>query len=922
MAAPIIIETDLKPISTKETTDRVKREFKSAFEQIAAESQKAAQQIQGSLGAAGSAAQKFGSDFKNSLGGLSSLLGPAGILGAITAVGAGLFGLAKQAGEFSNKVAELSAKTGLTTETLSGLDVILRENNSSLDSFSRSFTFFQRQLGEAQAGNKKTAEEFRKLGIDIKATSEDALRQVIVRYQQLPNEAQKAAFAQRVFGKSGSELQQTLGELGGDLDGTIKLLRDLGLIVTPKATEEGKRFDAQMERLGRTAEGLKLQIGNAVLPFFNSFIEGAQNALDALRQFTTSDAFNLLLSGGNLAKIGTDLALSRVQRGIVPPVPIKESDVNKSLPSDLLRTGERKERLSELDQLDKQYRKLVESTNQLSQSDSALFDLTVKLKVEELERARAMEKVNLEFERRVGIVRLPDANADRRVVFADEQINPDLIKGLPKVVNDVLVPLPPIKRELSEMERFMEGFARATFTAADAFEDFGRNVANAFSSAQGLLSGLSRAVKQFFSDLVGAALQSTVKSAFASIFGGGNGGGGIFGSIFGGGGSGISVPGSASARTPPFIPNLFGGFGGGSAATVGGRSIPTLGLPGASAAGPGGTGGFFGNLSRSGALPLLGASFGAGFGGSSILGNIAGGIGGGLLGIGLTAAPTSGALAGLAPLFSNPITAIAGGALLVGSIFLGKAKQRGKDEQVAGDLERQAYQAIVKINDLVNTDQIVGADQARSAFESQVLNPFQQEISTLKTKSVVQSRLNNTVPNLRRDFENLVINQSIAAQQQRIANEQRRQQDDLDRQQRNAAAFARQIPEFARGGIVPGRDLGYDSVTAMLRPGELVLTAGQQSVVKALAGGNIFNAAGVPGSGQQIGNAQAFAGGGTVQRVSPRHDDATVVIENLTIGFGMSNNDARQIFVTGGMTEDGKKVIVNRIKTAQVNREL
>jgi len=88
----------------------------------------------------------------------------------------------------------------------------------------------------------------------------------------------------------------------------------------------------------------------------------------------------------------------------------------------------------------------------------------------------------------------------------------------------------------------------------------------------------------------------------------------------------------------------------------------------------------------------------------------------------------------------------------------------------------------------------------------------------LKTESVRRSRLTNQFADLNRVYNDIILPQ-IAAQEARkaagIAQQARLQQ--------NALVFSKLIPEFASGGIVPGVDRGFDSIRALLRPGEMVL---------------------------------------------------------------------------------------------------
>ncbi|HKX32103.1 MAG TPA: hypothetical protein VJ302_30735 [Blastocatellia bacterium] len=501
--------------------------------------------------------------------------------------------------------------------------------------------------------------------------------------------------------------------------------------------------------------------------------------------------------------------------------------------------------------------------------------------------------------------------------------------------------------ELDNTQRFMKGFGSATETVGDAFERLGQNVGQALSSTTNLLGNLGNAVKRFFADLVGSALQNAGRSVLGAIFGQGQVGGGSSAgggaSILGGiGGILGGSAGGVSPRTPNFNPNAFAG-GGAATAAVGGFGGLTGGflqlgsllgggisVPGSTSAGSvssgsqaildrlrkdgiisGGLSGLFSNLTKgigfglpkggairgglASALPLFGVGLGSSLGGGGF-GSILGGIGGGLLGIGATAAPGFLGTGLLAGLFSNPITAAIGAALLPTAFLVGRARQRRADEKTSGDSLQRAIDAIGALRDQVRSDAVDGKD-AFSIFNNDILQAFKVEVSQLKTKSVRESRLTNQV----RDLQNLYEQAVVPAV--------------LD-QARRKGIFARQIPEFATGGIVPGRDLGFDNVMALLRPREMVLTVQQQQTVQSIAGADVFGRAGVPNAGRNVGGSQAFATGGVVQPAQTRVDNSPIIIEKLII-----NQDAEGIFIAGGNTAGGRQVIVQQIEKAGRKRE-
>jgi hypothetical protein len=296
------------------------------------------------------------------------------------------------------------------------------------------------------------------------------------------------------------------------------------------------------------------------------------------------------------------------------------------------------------------------------------------------------------------------------------------------------------------------------------------------------------------------------------------------------------------------------------------------------------------------ALPaLLGGQLGAGLGGQSTLGRILGGIGGSAVGLGVGfGSAVFGAGGGLAAagLAALGPAALIGAPLLVGAILLGRAAQRRKDEAASGEFLTQALQGIEQLATAIATDQIEGA-QARAFFDSQILGPFKQQISGLKTKSVVESRLKNQVNDLNNVYRDRI--------EPLIAEQQKRRADAA----RFAGIDARIVPEFATGGTSFGG-------LALLHPGEKILNRQQQISVISQSNPQVFERAGVPGPGSN----RIFDVGGTMSSGSA---EPTIVIEELVIDAIV---DAEGITIKGLSGPKGRKITVKNIKEATLNREL
>src|SRR5882672_4975704 len=474
--------------------------------------------------------------------------------------------------------------------------------------------------------------------------------------------------------------------------------------------------------------------------------------------------------------------------------------------------------------------------------------------------------------------------------------------------------------EFSNAQRFARGFGSQIETVGDAFDRFGQNVSRALTNVKDLFGGLKNAVLNFFNDLLGRSLQNVLRqvlapiAGIAGIAGGGaaaaGGIGGIFrtpstfpaqiAQAFGGAGGGIGVP--ASVTQTQQIEQVFNDI-----AAPATRPRTVTGAIGSAAVGSGfSLSGIFGSLAS--AAPLLGLGLGAGLGGQSKTGQVLGAAGAGAVGLGVSfGASVFGAGGGIAQaaLAALGPAALIGVPLLIGSILLGKAAQRRKDEEASGQFLTQALTAIDQLAAGVGSGQIDGS-QARSIFDSQILATFKRQIGALKTASVRDSRLHNQV----RDLENTYqarIPPLIAEQQRKAADAARLAADSA----RFSAIDSRLIPQFASGGFVSGIDRGRDSVLTMLTPGELVLNRGQQAGVMRQAGPDVFSRAGVPA----VNTSGRYADGGYARTASSSGSGGTVVIDRLFVSV-----DAEGIAITGMSGRNGEQVVVNHIENVRLRK--
>lgn len=222
---------------------------------------------------------------------IAAISGPIGIaVLALAAMAAGavvaareIFELSKRTAEFQGKMFDLAQQTGLAVETLSALEVEAKKTGGSIDTIAQSMFNFQRKLDDAQDPLSKTAEQFRKFGIDTSDT-ETSLRSAFTALARMPEGFAQTNAAAELFGaRGGKQVLAILKETNGDLDGTIKRLRDAGVLITDDVARAADRFNDELALLDFQIRAASAALVEELIPAITELIRTTSELVTATR---------------------------------------------------------------------------------------------------------------------------------------------------------------------------------------------------------------------------------------------------------------------------------------------------------------------------------------------------------------------------------------------------------------------------------------------------------------------------------------------------------------------------------------------------------------------------------------------------------------------------------------------------------------
>lgn len=200
-------------------------------------------------------------------------LSSIGSAAAVTAVIKEVSKAINETVDYNSQIKDTARLLGLTTEETSRLVQASDDLFISEDTLKTAFQAASRQ------------------GIDVSITGIKSLSE---QYLALNPGVERAQFLMQKFGRSGADMGKLMEVGAAGIDKAMGAVED-SLIVTQKSIEQSDKYKQNLDKLSDSWTGLKIAVGNGVIPVLNAFIstetdadkiarENIKTQLDAIRQ--------------------------------------------------------------------------------------------------------------------------------------------------------------------------------------------------------------------------------------------------------------------------------------------------------------------------------------------------------------------------------------------------------------------------------------------------------------------------------------------------------------------------------------------------------------------------------------------------------------------------------------------------------------
>lgn len=188
--------------------------------------------------------------------------------GAATA----LTNMAKSSAATADNVDKMSQKIGISRQAYQELDFICSQSGTSVDNLQMGMKQLTNQMQSAQSGTKSAVDAFEAIGVSIYDSTgnlkdqETMMWEALSALQSLENQTEKAALANDLFGRSGSELMPLLNGTSGSIDKMKQQAHDLGLVLDDELIDNGVEMTDTMDQMKRAVGSLTTKLGGALMP--------------------------------------------------------------------------------------------------------------------------------------------------------------------------------------------------------------------------------------------------------------------------------------------------------------------------------------------------------------------------------------------------------------------------------------------------------------------------------------------------------------------------------------------------------------------------------------------------------------------------------------------------------------------------------
>lgn len=225
----------------------------------------------------------FGEKLKSGLE-TAAKIGTTILTTSAAAVG-GITALATKTAGAADEIDKMSQKLGLSREAYQEWDYVLSQSGTDINSLQAGMKTLTNKIDKAASGSDEAAAMFAQLGLSISdlqnLSREEIFERTIYGFQSMEDNAERAALANDLLGRSSVELTPLFNQTTKSTQELIQKTHDLGMIMSDEAVDAGVSLTDTMDTLKRSFAAAGNGLGTTLAPIVEDF---ANTLIDSIPQ--------------------------------------------------------------------------------------------------------------------------------------------------------------------------------------------------------------------------------------------------------------------------------------------------------------------------------------------------------------------------------------------------------------------------------------------------------------------------------------------------------------------------------------------------------------------------------------------------------------------------------------------------------------
>ena len=202
----------------------------------------------------------------------------------------------------ADKLDKLNKQFGVTTDELQRLDYVARQSGGSVENFGQGFRTLATNAREASMGTKEAVESFAALGINVLDNNgklkkiTPLFNEVVTKLQGVSNETERAALAQKVFGRSATEMLPIINMSSKELESMKKEAEKLGQVMSDENVKKLDNFGDSLNNLGKAVTNLTAHIISPWIDDLTSLLDKANKVAGVMSKLSPQLAMAAIVS--------------------------------------------------------------------------------------------------------------------------------------------------------------------------------------------------------------------------------------------------------------------------------------------------------------------------------------------------------------------------------------------------------------------------------------------------------------------------------------------------------------------------------------------------------------------------------------------------------------------------------------------------